>query len=357
MMEDGDDPVDLLQFGIGSYCFSVESDQIGRWGELVESTLRALPSVSDIEVDFTPPFASREDSTTGGVFPARAFLAFSVHIPKRLQTNPWDSREYNVENFTVMSFYELSRPVTFIISEGDAPGESGSTAMFVVREFLRKELATRPGPAQFNVLGPTPFHADLSLEPADQVERFELSLEPRPGYGRFRFTYSKESFESPRTAAANLFFLIKDELNLYYGLVDRRNSRLNENQEVANMTESIIEQYQAGGLKSRVWRFFTVGSKLRKLAMSSILARYRQQEDVSDCREDITAHYSYNKFPCFKDYVEREVSEDYSSDWSIARELAALLDEARSRQIELTGVIVSALAGGLAGALVSVLIH
>ena len=61
--------------------------------------------------------------------------------------------------------------------------------------------------------------------------------------------------------------------------------------------------------------------------------------------------------PFFKIYVENEMSDQSSGVVAGAREVTALLDAARARQVEVTSLFLSALAGGLAGALVTVLIH
>ena len=96
---------------------------------------------------------------------------------------------------------------------------------------------------------------------------------------------------------------------------------------------------------------------MRKLALKVILEEYNTKEGAAEARKEVDEHYSSNKFPCFKTYIEEEMSENYLADYSVAREVVTLLDQARGRQIEVTWLFISALAGGLAGALVSVLMH
>jgi hypothetical protein len=96
---------------------------------------------------------------------------------------------------------------------------------------------------------------------------------------------------------------------------------------------------------------------MRRLALKVILEECNTKEGAGWAGKDVDEHYSSNKFPCFKAYLEEEMSENYLADYSVAREVVTLLDQARGRQIEVTWLFLSALAGGLAAALVSVLMH
>jgi len=67
--------------------------------------------------------------------------------------------------------------------------------------------------------------------------------------------------------------------------------------------------------------------------------------------------YSEGAVPYFKDFLESEVSADRTNILLAAKEIVSVLDQARQRQIEITSLFFSAIAGGLAGALVSLLVH
>jgi len=67
--------------------------------------------------------------------------------------------------------------------------------------------------------------------------------------------------------------------------------------------------------------------------------------------------YAADVAPYFRSDIETVMSEDFTAFLAGAREVATLLGEARARQVEVSSLFLSALAGGIAGALISLLVH
>jgi hypothetical protein len=67
--------------------------------------------------------------------------------------------------------------------------------------------------------------------------------------------------------------------------------------------------------------------------------------------------YSRGVTPHFRDFLESEVASRHESEILAARETISILDQVRQKQIEVSSLFFSAIAGGLAGALVSLLAH
>jgi len=103
-------------------------------------------------------------------------------------------------------------------------------------------------------------------------------------------------------------------------------------------------------------RMITSSMKIRQVALMAVSAEYQAQTDEQYARHQLDELYSKGTAPNFKDFIEGEVVAG-TAQISAAKEIVSLLDQARERQIELTSVFLSAVAGGLAGTLVSLLIH
>jgi hypothetical protein len=154
-----------------------------------------------------------------------------------------------------------------------------------------------------------------------------------------------------------LFDSVSDELSLYYSLVSSRQDRGREGDEISILTQNLINIYQAKGFKARMRRIFTSSMKIRQVALRIVNAEYRAQAEDELSRHQLDELYSMGAVPYFKDFIERETASDNASRILAAKEIVSLLDQARERQIEVTSLFLSAVAGGLAGALVSLLIH
>lgn len=353
---------DGLAFGIGSIFFQIASTDISEWPPSVAETLEAVPSVGNLEMRFPSNLIVKvivgqpSDSHT---YPAIGAMKFNITIPARLhgdltrgriRTNPG-------ELFDVTTIYESYHPVTFVISQRSDGLTSGSQGIVLVREFLKRELHNRPGSARMVTLGPSPLHVDASIEPADQADTFTLSSIARRGYDSFVFNYSKTSFTSPYDAAEHLFPLLAEELSLFYDLVERRNRRVKTSYEISNEAQRLIGQYQDTGMRTRLTRFFSSGPRMRHLTLKAINAEYNIQRDASLARDDIDRLYAKSAFPCFRKYLEKEIEPTNAVDLSNAKDIVSILSQSRSQQVEVASLFLSALAGGLAGALISVLVH
>lgn len=100
---------------------------------------------------------------------SRLRVAFELHIPSRLQTELLE--EVYVPDASTASFHVVCAnfyhgPVTFVIPKSpadDTPAMPGSEAVLIVRRFLERELPKVTHSLAFELVGPSPFHADFGL--------------------------------------------------------------------------------------------------------------------------------------------------------------------------------------------------
>jgi hypothetical protein len=312
-----------------------------------------------VEVDLGV-LLSHEAKAGPGWFPSRGILRFRLHIPLEEQKELHELLTYlpnGPEHFVVMVYFRYFEPVVFILPQGVTSYTSLVSAVVVVREYLRREFSKRELSTELHVIGPTPFHADLCVKPAAVDEKFELVRAPGTGYDRFTFLYSTESFSSPEMAAVTLFASVSDEVSLYYSALARQEDSLRERREILALVQNLIDIYQAKGFRARVRRAFTSSTKIRRVALKAVNAEYQAQDDEQALRGEMDELYSARAVFYFKDYLESEVASRHATDLLAAKEIVSLFDQARQRQIEVTSLFLSAVAGGLAGALVSLLIR
>jgi len=353
---------DSLIFSVGCLYFGVRAKEIHGWEEHVTEMLNRLPRVSDINVSAD---VARGWKTIGGItFPIEGYVDFKLTIPLPLQRQlltrvlSEHSKSYSIETYRVIMFYEYHGPVAFvIIDDSSAELWDSSDSTVIVREYLKKELPANPDSVKFGFVGPSPFHGDFAVELNEQAEPVLFERTASRAYDDFVFNCSASVFTSAADAAEHVFSEIKDELSFYYYLMDRRNERLRDAGEVNELTGDLVSIYEKKGMRAWARRLFTSSSKTRHLALKALTAEYDAKVKASEDARKKDEIYSSDVIPYFSDEIANVMLEDYSGVISGAREAASLLSEVRARQVEITSLFMSAVAGGVAGALISLLVH
>jgi hypothetical protein len=175
-----------LSFGVGCFAFETVATTEPRvvkfeeWRAGVEAALANIPSVEQVEVTFdsnevvadwwlvaaTPD--PDEAPWTQGFEPdlRGARVTFEVSIPHRLHSELLGGDSpHSGERFRVETVYEFHGPCTFVTCL-DSQG-SGSEAVRLLWNFLRREIPRASADITFTLVGPSPMHADFTLAPVD----------------------------------------------------------------------------------------------------------------------------------------------------------------------------------------------
>jgi hypothetical protein len=350
---------ECMRFGIGCLYFAVGAGCESPWKDAVKESLASIPRVSDVEIDLGIVLA--QEATAGeGYYPTRGMLRFRLHVPLVEQKELHGLLQHitgTAEHFIVMVYFRYFEPVMFVLPEASTSWKDTFLSVIIVREYLQREFDRRKLPADIRVIGPTPLHANSCVQAGVIDGDFELVRVPSMADDRFTFLYSAERFSSSAMAAVTLFDSISHELSLYYSLVSSRDDRGQEGNEISVLIQKLINIYQAKGFKARMRRVSTSSMKIRQAALMIVNAEYAAQADDQFARRQLDELYSMGIVPYFKDFIEGEVASGNTGRISAAKEMVSLLDQARERQIEVMSLFLSAVAGGLAGALASLLIH
>jgi hypothetical protein len=344
--------------GIGCFYFSAEPDKLNTWAADVETHLEQLALISDIRVEGN----GGDGSVLIGerAVPIRGAVSFKIVIPWEVQADFMGplSIDLSIETFRVFITYDRHGPVAFVVTEAAAdPLVSPSDHVLVVHEYLTSRLPEAVGGVTFEILEPSPFHANVTLAIGRQKKQFSFRRTPNPRYEDFAFTAASDLYSDIDEALLGLIYHLTEQLALFYRFVVAYNRRLHASAEINHLTQNLLSLYQSSGVRAWLARIFTSTAKMRYLALRAIAEQYESESEATRSRSEIDGIYSSGTEPCFKDYLVNKMSENFSDNLSAAREISALLDQARGRQIENVSLFLSALVGGLAGALVSLLVH
>lgn len=365
-----------VSFGIGCFAFEVadarreEVWEFDEWRSAVQTALSALPNVADVVVDLEvsmllgpewTPFRDDSESSPPSLkefepdIPG-TFVEFDITIPRRMHADLIE-HELASERFTVTTMYEFHGPVTFV--RGVDHLEHGSQAVRLLWRFLERELPKQSTDIKFTNLGPSPFHVDAKLSPADggdvQESPFECSRTRLAGYDMLDFKYSTDEFSDIHDATYDLYDRLSGELSLFYKLVRLRNLALHSDLYLAEGTAALVAGHQKRGLRATVRRIFGASGPARQLGLAGLSAKIQNASSAALATREINEVLSpSDRLRCFEGEL-REYAPSLES--LVVRntlEVVDFVETGRSKEFEIAIVGASTLLGGLAGAIAAV---
>src|SRR5260370_36744481 len=155
-------------------------------------------------------------------------ISFNIIVPLRFQEKyTMGGRTADgVETFHVKVVYEGSMPVTYIHytlkgGEDEARNYSPSTAVVVVRKFLEEKLDGHPT-VLFQMLGPSPFHADIFIDRITPTTT-EVAKDLTRHGDAHRTLYFRSVEKSSNARVADFASQHQSGLSAFYMLVRLRN--------------------------------------------------------------------------------------------------------------------------------------
>jgi hypothetical protein len=327
----------------------------------IRSALEGLESVTALEITGNENRVSGiwglEDNTEDNIFfPLFSSLVirFNIIVPLRFQEKyTLGGRTADgVETFHVKVIYEGPMPVTYIhytvkSGEDGARNYSPSTAVVVVRRFLEEKLEGHPT-VLFQMLGPSPFHADIFVDqmtPTMMEIAKDLTL-PGDGYRTLYFRSAEKSSDARIADFANQH---QGGLAAYYMLVRLRNHERRLRQSVTDGALNLLQPSEQKGRWAAFqhWR----GHRERidavfEALLQEKLSRIAQDRFEAELKRDDTVERS----SLFYQFIERALGDATQMPDEDIRELLIMLEERRRGYFENLSTLVSGLLGGLLGA-------
>lgn len=291
----------MIAFGAACFNFGINFNKIAKvsakeYATLIEKSLYESDHVqrNSVIIEYDDTFGYSVERTdeveplgegSGFPLPMIFSLQFDILIPKLVQD------ELNKENGLQCIVLKQIRiniretfhgPVTFVQVKSDDV-DVGSTAVVLVREYLEKHF--KNDNVYFECLGPSPFHTNFSISPAEKVEEistldqngFSSSIIPRRGYNHVAFLYSKELFESEERALEELLNTLDDELGIFYLMIKFRVQKIKSWEKIDVLYNMLIEKSSKNNLISRIKRMLNFDGNLthqllHELTMFEIMA-------------------------------------------------------------------------------------
>lgn len=383
-------------FGIGCYTFEApDADlltmenpkgtySIHSWARDVEAALRSIPSLDNIlvsgfhSVRGDHAFNWRETTRAalqalphsalhpGGDFrphPIDGHIGFDVTIPLHIQSEVFPlGHNRTGTRFRVDISYAHGMPVAFVRSFAD--GQDPSLSVAIVREFLNREFDKHlpvGNPIKFVCMGPSPAWIDFTLNTPEVNEVSEsdrVTIADSPGYKSISLRITKQ----PGVTTLEEFYsfiqaVIAEPASVYYDLVSDGNIGSLTRQYIESQLQELVDLHRDSRAKSFLKRIYNGGRAANDL-MLEILAVDLEEKRATETSEERWAEI---RSPSAKRIIQplfsREIRRS-GPDWvSNARAVVDLLSARQSRSVELLGVIISAIVGGVVGASLTALLH
>ena len=366
-------------FGIGSYHFGIRKKppfefKGSHYLAELKTSLSKISNFDNLKIDFdkdfekeieqiVKPLPNLEDE--GGYFPypSRLQIEFDLYIPFRIQAELTDIEEKFLrtfsEKFKIKIFYTYHFPVALIETIDPSKENDPSTAVQIVREFIRRELTSEKSPfIRFECIGPSPFHLDCYIKPKQPEDESSWLIEPvesiERGYDEVIFYYNTQEIVDSDEAMEYLMPSIEDEFGLFYKYVQIRQERMHAWQVIQTSLTELQRMQNASGVKAYFNRFFKRPSLIGKLFTD--LATFEAKDIFNDRirQNEYNEVYRLKDETFFKTFIDKEFEEKYHYPVKQITELVKFYEGRRVKSVELVIAIVAAILGGAIGAFLTI---
>jgi hypothetical protein len=372
---------DAAYFGIGCFHFGIKTPAPFHFNgreylEKLRQTLEASDNIANVTIDAPPDLLNTSQEVTAtptrmnegcdyfpSGFTAGLELQFSIHIPFRVQADLIDTTITRLETFTedflTSIYYRYHGPVAFVTPINPTAPAAGSIAVMIVREFLRRHFSRQDKSyIRFEVLGPSPFHADCAVTADESMDAtasvlFQSTPTPRLGYDLITFSYAPTALQDLEHARTELFDTIPDELGLFYEIVQLRSEQMYRWDYISGMMDQLVAMQRDTGLRPAIRRAF----KTRKLITLSylLLADYEAERVLakSTIERDYADSYSQPTPHFFRKQIDNEISRDFVAPTDASLRIVELADKRHTKRIDTIVVLTSSVLGGAIGSLLT----
>ncbi len=273
----------MLAIGVGCFWFSPKAtkDAVKSLGgrlknhlSALQSALEAIDNISDLELptyeeagfgwdltsvnDEKDDLGDEHDDEDDTPLISDGSIEFELQIPFRVQENCGLGGTVEVEKFRVTITHPYHFPVTFIhyeVPDDDDPNQlSPGTAIVIARNFLDEKLKNHPT-VKFNYLGPSPFHLDFFLLPANSGDEESVIETIRPGYNMLLLKTLPTG--DPLQHFVGRF---QDILSYFYYITWRRNALYRSSDRIIGLVRQLVRE---GGSKWPLASIRAMGKRQR----------------------------------------------------------------------------------------------
>lgn len=366
-------------FGIGCFHFGVKKKPPFQFSgsqylQELEKALAKISNLTKLKIDSDEDFKNYTDNLTEitenleddeGYFPRPLILniEFDLYIPFRIQSEITGTEEKRLstftENFNVKIVNSFYLPVAIIEPISPSKRNEPSTAVQIVREFIRRELTdSKSDYIRFECLGPSPFHFDCFLEPKKpslgEDWFFTSEAELQKGYDNLRIFYNSDEIQDANEALEYLMTSILDEFGFFYKCIQMRNAKMHYWEIIQSNIDLLLAIQRERGV-SGIWKRFFVRPKLIEMLYTDITTfegkdiylRGIQQNDYKEAfyvKEEIF----------FQDFIDKQLEEKLEYPVKQTTDLIVFFESRRVKSMDQITILTAAILGGVVGALLTI---
>jgi hypothetical protein len=366
-------------FAIGCFNFGVKKippyDFVGSdYLEQLEKTLSKVTNLTNLNFESDEDFPNRKKKITKktphiqndrGYFPEALILEieFNLHIPYKIQAKIIGGKKKylrtNTEDFYVKILNGYFVPVTVIECIEPDKKNDPSSAVQIVREYLKKELKEIASDyIRFEFLGPSPFHLDCYLKPRKFAENsdwfFETEMVLQKGYDDLTIYYDEDEFEDIEEAMYNLYPIINDELGFYYSAQQNRVHKMRSWNSLQKKLKKLLEIQKTKGLAGLYKKFFARPKLIEKIFVA--LATFEWDNIyVNNYKQNYYKQtFEVDDRILFKTFIDKELDEKDDHPIQQVSDLLNFFESRRVKSVELTMTIIAAIVGGAIGSIITI---
>ena len=370
----------MKAFGVGCLHFSSKGGTekeitVQEYIDEVRSSLERLSNVSDVEIFFDENVKEEkvdisESTHMNDGDPCHPHiplfeLSFSLYLPRRVQGEVINREQEflgtNTDNFRIIFKHDWHGPFTIVECVGAGKDSSPSTAIQIVREYLKREIDSSNGILKFDFVGPSPFHASFFLSHCEQKEyggssNFELTHEKLPGYDNLKFEYQKSKFESEDIAFQSLIYELSGEIAFFYELKTMSSRRIYSWAGIQNNLHNLLEVEDEGYKKTLSDRFLKKPRILNDLNREIGIFKGQEIFDKNIRDQHYFNIYKSEKHNIYlKHFIDATLDNWTSFPIKETSEIVSYFEGRSNKSLELTVIFFAAVLGGAVGAAITVL--
>lgn len=366
-------------FGIGCFHFGVKknppfyftgSDYVLE----LNQALSKISSLTNLKIDTDDEFkkfglsiteATENLGNDEGYFPYSLVfdLDFELYIPFRIQAEITGTEEKYLstftENFKVKIRQSYYLPVAIIETTNPTEKNDPSSAVQIVREFIRRELTdTKSDYIRFECLGPSPFHCDFFIEPKKPDENEDWLFCPeeelKKGYDNLIIYYNSDEINDANEAFEYLSGAIQDEFGFFYKCIQTRNAKMHNWHTIQENLHSLLEIQNAKGLNGIFQRFIKrptlIGKLFTDIATFEGSDIFKSGMQINEYKET----FSVKDEIFFKTLIDKQLEEKLDYPIKQTTNLIHFFESRRVKNLELITALIAAILGGAIGALLTI---
>lgn len=373
--------VEPTAFAIGCFHFGVKKEPPftlsgKQYVDELTTFISLVPSIEFLDIDFDDNFSDATlDIDAGEVilpimegddyFPAPEFgiVVFTVRIPYRVQSSLIGVAEKFLdtytEDFLVQIRYPYHWPVAFVQPFNVSEFPDPSTAVQVVREFLKQEFSKVSSDwIRFEYLGPSPYHVRCYISPNPSTPdsskaRVSSTRAYSRGYDRIDFFYDKSSFEDDSEVREFILSEIENDLSLFYKLVQLDNIRDSEWDKLRTLLGELIRLQKRSGWRGHLERLLKSQSVINEIFIDLANFESSDMSLESFTRREYETSFLSELSSVFKNDVDKVKNSKLTYPTQEISKLVQFFEDRRNRAVETRVVIIAAILGGIVGSVIT----